>query len=148
MESKNECITGVHSGTGWLINNTYLVTAGHMVYDWEHINNGNDGWAKHVAIYVGASNGNFIHYSLSDGYDAGGDYISCSSESEYHKFARFDDWAVIKLKKPDPTSVSIPKLTIKETNDYTEMLNKTYITQGCPGDLNDGKVWDDYTMYK
>lgn len=146
-EGQYDPCSGVHSGTGWLINNNYLVTAGHMVYDWEHSNNGNDGWAKHVAIYVGASNGNYIHYSLSSAYDVGGDYKACTSTYEYDRFARFDDWAIIKLKTPVSTSVS--KLTPKKTNDYSEMKNKTYTTQGYPCDLgNTNKAWNKYTMYK
>ncbi|RKJ38115.1 hypothetical protein D7X94_17655 [Acutalibacter sp. 1XD8-33] len=148
VESGEKCSTGVHIGTGWLINNTYLVTAGHLVYDWEHSNNGNDGYAKHVAIYVGASNGNYVHYSLSVGYSVGGDYRDCTSESDYQSTGRFDDWAVIELKTPVPASKSISKLTPKQTDHYSEMLNKSYTTQGYPADRNTGKDWKKYTMYK
>lgn len=131
VESKGKCLTGVHSGTDWLINNRYLVTAGHMVYDWEHLNNGNDGWAKHVAIYVG------------------GDYKDCTNGKDYPDFAMFDDWAVIKLKNPisnPPSNMSI--LSLKETNDYTEMSDKSFTTQGYPMDLNPGKDFKQFTMYK
>lgn len=138
---------GVHSGTGWLINNNYLITAGHVVRSLEHLNNGNNGWAQHVAIYVGATNGNYIHYTLGTTYYAGGDYVACDTELEYRQLGMYDDWAIVKLDVPVTASVS--KLSIQATNSAAEMVNKTYTTQGYPADLNSGKpIWNQYTMYK
>ncbi len=36
-------------GTGWLINNDTIVTAGHCVYDWSH----QLGQLTHVKAYIG-----------------------------------------------------------------------------------------------
>lgn len=48
----------VEKGTGFLINNRYLFTAAHIVYKPGYTQNRNNGYAKHVAVYPGASNGN------------------------------------------------------------------------------------------
>lgn len=142
-------------GTGWLINNTYLVTAGHCVYNWDYSangtkgNNGNNGKAQHVAVYVGASNGSYLHYSMSTTYYIGGDYASCRDKYDYQDRGRFDDWAVLKLNYPvNPDTTSVAKLGIRATNSVSDMLDKVYTTQGYPGDLNAGKGWSKYTMYK
>lgn len=139
----------VRIGTGWLINNNYLVTAGHNVFNWEFLENGNNGKAQHVAVYVGASNGSYLHYSMSTTYYIGGDYASCRTEQQYQDRGKFDDWAVLKLNYPvNPATTSVPKLGIRATNSVSDMLKKTYITQGYPDELNAGKGWSKWTMYK
>lgn len=142
--------SGVAIGTGWLINNEYAVTAGHCLYNFEARDNGNDGWAKHVAIYVGSNNGNKIHYSLNRAYAVGADYKICINEAGYNNFSRWDDWGVVRLKSPVPSSLSISKLTLRATNSINDMQGKTYMTQGYPMDLNQDKGNDmyRYTMYK
>lgn len=137
---------GVAVGTGWLINNNYLVTAGHMVYDYNFRFSPNDGEMMHMAIYVGANNGERVHYSLSGAYHVGYDYNCVTDDSGYTSRGRWDDWAVVQLKSPIKTPVS--KLTLGKANSLTDMAGKSYTTQGYPGDLNAGKAFWKYTMYK
>lgn len=141
---------GVAVGTGWLINNNYLITAGHCAYSYEFLNNGRDGWAKHIAIYIGASNGTYIQYRSSTKYDVGGDYATCKNYDDYETAGMWDDWAVLKLNSPVTTFVS--KLGVKETNSATEMYGNTYSTQGYP--LIEGNItkwfdrWNEWAMYR
>lgn len=74
--------TDVEKGTGFLINNRYLFTAAHIVYKPEYAQNGRNGYAKHVAVYPGASNGNRPAYRKATRYWIGGDYKdNCSVDN-------------------------------------------------------------------
>lgn len=133
----------VSSATGWLINDTYLVTAAHAIYSWDY------GEADHVAVYIGASGGNQLQYRLGHAYAWGGEYNpNVSSEDEFKYWhrteGRHDDWAIVKLDSP--VTVSVQYLNLAPTNSANEMSG-TYQTQGYPGDLNPGVVWSKKYMY-
>lgn len=123
----------VYKGTGWLINNQYVATVAHMLYRSDY------GYADHVAVYVGASGGSFKQYRLGRSYTIGGDYI-LNNESP------LDDWGVIKLDSA--ITVSVNKLGRYGVNGYNDMKDRTYYTQGYPGDLNkNNNPWDKWVMY-
>lgn len=135
-------------GTGWLISNTYLVTAGHCIYNKKYENNGNNGFALYVDVYVGSSNGTYKQYRRGQAKYVGGDFHDNSVEPEYSNTGMYDDWGVIKLNNPITVSVSMLKLhTVSGVSDMTG----SYVTQGYPSDtaLNiKKKNWEQYYMYK
>lgn len=137
----------VKKGTGWLLNNTYVVTAGHVIYDEKYKNNGKDGYAQHVAVYVGASNGNKRQYRLGHPYWIGGDFKNNPSNPAYTNKGRFDDWGVIKLDSP--VTVSVSKLKLHTVNSASEMKNQTYTVTGYPEDLQPPvDSWTKWNMFK
>lgn len=50
--------TKVDTGTGWLLNDSFVMTAGHMLYD------SNYGYTDHCGIFIGSSDGKYKHYRL------------------------------------------------------------------------------------
>lgn len=140
----------VVSATGWLLNNSYLATAGHALYRKMYENNENNGYALHVAIYVGASGGNSKQYRLGKVHSVGGDYVkNPSGTSTYGTIGILDDWGVVKLDSP-VTASGIEYLGLFSVSGAYQMMNRTYYTQGYPADLNrDAGIskWDNYYMY-
>lgn len=138
----------VSVGTGWLIDNTHVVTAGHCLYDPAYKNNGKEGYALHVAVYVGASDGTAKQYRLGHWKLVGGDYVKHSeSEQEYNAYGIFDDWGVIKLDSP--VTVNVSKLKLRVVNGYNAMKNKTYTTVGYPCDHEENKdIWEEWNKYR
>lgn len=150
---KSTCILGarfsdnfVEKGTGFLINNRYLFTAAHIVYKPNYTQNGRDGYAKHVAVFPGASNGNKPVYKKATRYWIGGDYKANCSGDDYETLGMFDDWAVIELESS--LSVNMSYLDVRATNSFSDMKGKTYSSQGYPAELQTAAVWSDWTMYK
>ncbi len=142
--------THVKVGTGWLINNTYVVTAGHCLYDPNYTNNGHDGFAMHVAVYVGASNGTSKQYRLGHVKSVGGDFKKYADEANYATKGMYDDWGVIKLDSA--VTVSVSKLKLKVVNGYSSMKGKDYTTVGYPSNygVNSSitEKWNTYRMYR
>lgn len=127
------------AGTGWLINNSYLATAAHVVYSHDH-----GGQAKHVAVYVGASGGTYKQYVLGHVHAVGGDYVKYGKDM-YSTAGMFDDWAVVKF---DYSINDVGRLGKYGVNSYSDMKDRTYETQGYPADKNSSiSKWDDYYMY-
>lgn len=134
------------SGTGFLVNNKYVLTAGHLIYLSNH-----GGFPDHTAIYVGATNGNYIEYhtaSYGSSYAVGGDYADNDDVTEtYYSYGIYDDWGLVELDSPVTTS-GLSYLGINPVNDAMEMQGYTYYTQGYPEDKNQGvSPWQNYTMY-
>ncbi|MDE7054310.1 MAG: trypsin-like peptidase domain-containing protein [Oscillospiraceae bacterium] len=150
---KSTCLLGarfsdnfVEKGTGFLINNRYLFTAAHIVYKPNYTLNGNKGYAKHVAVYPGASNGNKLAYKKATRYWIGGDYKANCSGNNYEALGMFDDWAVLELESS--LSLNISYLNVRATNSFSDMKGKSYNSQGYPSELQTAAKWDDWTMYK
>ena len=137
----------VQHGTGWLINNQYLVTAAHVVCI-KGDGTSNYGVADHVAVYVGASGGTSKQYRKGHVFAYGGNY---EYGNNYFSAGMFDDWAVVKLD--DPVTVSVSYLGLRPVNSKSEMSSgeNAYSTQGYPCDKNGcdepGAVWDNSWMY-
>ncbi len=137
---------GVTPGTGWLLNQNYVMTAGHMVYNYD------DHYADHIAVYIGSSGGTFKQYRLGYYYTAGGDYIDNPAECEsYYNKGMFDDWGIVKLDAP--VTVSMSYLGRHTANSASDMQGQYYYTQGYPQDLNEAvygancKHWNLWDMY-
>ncbi len=120
----------VQTGTGWLLNNKYVVTAGHVIYDSVYSNNGRNGFAQHVAVYVGATNGQWKQFRLGKKLTIGGDFKNNDQGDDYFNFGMWDDWGVIELETP--VTVNVSKLTPVETNSCSSIRNLTLTTQGYP----------------
>lgn len=139
--------THVKVGTGWLINNTYVVTAGHCLYDAGYTNNGHDGFAMHVAVYVGASNGAKKQYRMGHVKSVGGDFKKNAAGLDYSSKGMYDDWGVIKLDSA--VTVSVSKLRLRVVNGYSNMQGKTYTNVGYPYDYGvNSSIWEDWTTYR
>lgn len=136
-------------GTGFIVNDYYVATAGHLAYKANH-----GGYADHFAVYVGANNGTYKRYSYALSYKVGGDFVgeyekyiseygynfTGSYEQLYKKVydtARFDDWAIIEC---DTSLDGLGHLGIKPANSAVEMLDRVYYTQGYPGPLNEDRL--------
>lgn len=138
----------VFKGTGWLLNDSYLVTAGHMLYDDHYSQNGNNGFALHVAVYVGASGGKYKQYRKGYKYDVGAGYVDSptSSGSSYLLYGIRDDWGIVKLESP--LTVNVGHLGRRKVSNASDMTGSQYYVQGYPGDLNEGvSPWSKYYMY-
>lgn len=142
---------GVLCGTGWLINNRYVMTAGHMLYRRDC------GYAQHIAVYVGPSGGRGTakQYRLGHKYAVGGEYVKNAlkfdgSEDIFHPYSSqgvFDDWGIIKLDSA--VTVDVDYLSRYAVNSATEMSG-TYYTQGYPrwyGLNAQQDSWSDLYMY-
>lgn len=130
----------VSTGTGWLIDENYVMTAGHMLYQ-----NGY-GYADHVAVYVGASGGSWKQYRLGHYYHVGDQYVdNCRNEFDYTWAGMFDDWGIIKLDSP--VTVNVDMLGKYAVNGAADMQG-LYYTQGYPEDKNAGiSNWSQWYMY-
>ncbi len=143
----------VFMGTGWLVNNSYLVTAGHNlyydIYDRNQIkDNGNDGYPLHVAVYLAASGGKYKQYRKGHKIDIGKNYRDYHIDSDnYFLFGVRDDWGIVKLDSPFTGSVG--HLGWNQVNNASQMTKYKYFTQGYPRDLNiaKGLSWWNYYMY-
>lgn len=137
----------VFSGTGWLINDSYVATAGHMLYDEAYQNNGNGGYALHVAVYVGATGGTCKEYRLGHVENVGAGYVDNPIGSGFYTLAgKYDDWGVIKLDSP--VTANVGHLGRCPVSSVSDMTGSIYYSQGYPEDLNSGiSRWDDFYMY-
>lgn len=136
----------VYVGTGWLLNNSYVATAGHNLYDSHYKNNGNDGFALHIAVYIGASGGTYKQYRLGHWHSVGGDYYKNPDGSNYDSIGSFDDWGTIKLDSP--VTANVGALGRYPVSNASDMIGRTYYSQGYPGDLNSNcDRWDNFYMY-
>ena len=138
-KSQNSQSEHVSHGTGFLINNQYLLTAAHVVYDKVK----GYGWSNHVAVYVGASGGTYKQYRLGHAILVGGDFVDNSDSTK----RMFDDWAIVKLDSP--VTVSVSYLTPRAVNSKNDMSG-TYTTQGYPCEKNGCPTnrWNNGKMYQ
>lgn len=132
--------TNERTGTGWLINDTYVMTAGHVVYN---VTN-NLGYADWFEVYVGASGGNYSDYRTGH-WEAVGSELVGTTLNEYMTKGIYDDWGIIKLDSP--VTVNQAFLGRYPVNEASDMFNRTYFTQGYPGDLNQNVALKDRVMY-
>ncbi len=134
----------LEEGTGWLLNNRYLITAGHMLYSTSH-----GGYADHTAVYVGASGGEYLEYRRSKSYYVGGDYVDNDDKQNYFARGLWDDWGIIELDSPVNVS-GLTYLGLRAVNSAADMQDgSVYYTQGYPKDLNpDIPIWQDADMYE
>ena len=136
----------VGKGTGWLLNDKYVMTAGHMLYVEE------DGVVMHCGIFIGASDGKHKRYRLGYKYHVAEDYVNhCENDIDYYNFGMYDDWGIIELVSP--VDVSISKLGRYAVNSAYDMEGQYYHTQGYPEDLNlaagkTGDAWNLWYMYQ
>lgn len=127
-------------GTGWLINDTYVMTAGHVLYDLKY----GLGFASSVEVYVGASGGKYSDYRVGRCEVVGGEFIGTTIE-EYYTKGVFDDWGIIKLD--EPVTVNQDYLGRYPVNKLSDMKNRTYYTQGYPEDKNGNVSRQNRVMY-
>lgn len=130
-------------GTGWLINNSYVATAGHVLYqkDW-------GGWATKAAVYVGETGGARKEFKVGYTFYAGQDFVDHSTGSDYTQNGMYDDYGAVKLESP--ITCGAGHLGLMVANSYADMKGFTYETQGYPGDRNHaahGDDWQTYDMY-
>jgi V8-like Glu-specific endopeptidase len=143
----------VEIGTGWLINDSYLMTAGHILYS------GDYGYAHHTAVYVGASGGNYKQYRLGHVLSVGGDffdhpsyfeydsgYLGTLQKQNYDDMGMFDDWGIVKLDSP--VTANVGHLGRYAINQVENMYNRYYYTQGYPGALQTASSWNKFVMYE
>lgn len=139
----------VSKGTGWLLNNSYLVTAGHLLYDPDYTHNDNKGYALHVAVYVGSSGGTYKQYRKGHKYKVGTNYANAPADSGgYFLEGIKDDWGIVKLETP--LTVNVGHLGRRQVNNASQMTASRYYTQGYPVDRNIGTYgtsWWKYDMY-
>lgn len=141
----------VIQGTGWLINNQYVMTAGHMLYRADY------GYADHIAVFVGPSGSRNTakQYRLGHWYALGGDYYDNAINVDgsetgwdypYSNNGVYDDWGIVRLDSA--LTVSVQYLGRYVVNSSTDM-NGLYYTQGYPATygLNPSRVWSDRYMY-
>lgn len=133
---------GVAKGTGWLINQNYVATAGHMLYDDEYKD------PKHVAVYLAASNGKYLEYRMGTEYHVGEDYKNNSDPLSYILNGRFDDWGILKVQTPFSATQHLGRYSVNSASEMTG----TYYTQGYPRDLNvqggiSDRNWNKWYMY-
>lgn len=130
--------------TGFLINSNYLATAAHLLYNANH-----EGWAKHFAVYAGASGGSYKKYTLGYWYDAGGDFIANADNPNYAYGERmmYDDWGVVRLATPITECGHLGLMVANQASDFN---GKLLTTQGYPLDRNSptwGSGPNDYQNY-
>lgn len=113
-------------GTGFLIDDRYVLTAGHLVYckEW-------GGYADHFAVYAGSHNGKYKAYSLAHKFKVGGQFVS---EYDDRSKSRFDDWGIVIC---DTSLGSVGKFGIRVTNSAADMKGYEYTTAGYPARLNE-----------
>lgn len=146
---ESTCLVGtrfgsdVRKGTGWLLDNNYMMTAGHMVYDLYGY-----GYADHVAVYIGATGGTYKQYRLATKYSVGGDYMK--NIDSYYSLGMYDDWGIVKFATPVNRTVGmLGRHTVNSASDMTGV----YYTQGYPMDRNlaMGKLeeeWNKWYMFR
>lgn len=143
----------IEVGTGWLINDSYVMTAGHLLYS------GDYGYPVHTAVYVGASGGKYKQFRLGHTLSVGGDYFDHPNYFEYDKgyagtlqkqnynqMGIFDDWGIVELVSP--VTVDVGHLGRYIINNVEDMYNRYYYTQGYPSDLQPTTAWYNYAMYE
>lgn len=149
-------------GTGFIIDDYHVLTAGHLVY--RRINEiigesaedftEDERWADHLAVYAGSSGGDWEKYSLAHYARVGGDYVDyCDTETEYTQQGAFDDWAIIRC---DTSMASVGHMEIDPANSMSDMNGGTYYLQGYPRDKNEIEFGEnddlnnltDYYMYR
>lgn len=134
----------IESGTGWLLNNRYVLTAGHLLYMSSH-----EGFADHTAVYVGASGGDSLQYRVGTKHYVGGDYVENDDGQNYLARGLWDDWGIVELDEP-VTVGGLTYLGLNAVNSAAEMQDGSlYYTQGYPDDLNPNiSIWQDSDMYE
>lgn len=115
-------------GTGVLVADKYVLTAGHVVYD-----SRNDGPAIRVAVYAGSNAGTYKKYSLAYKWKIGADFQNNSEGDKYLGRGVFDDWALLEC---EASMASVGHMGIISTNSITPMESYTYYSIGYPFDLN------------
>ena len=134
----------VERGTGWLLDNNYMMTAGHLAF-----HKYGRGYADHIALYIGATGGTYKQYRLATEYDVGVDYMN-NTGPLYYGFGMYDDWAIVKLASPVNRTVGmLGRHTVNSASDMTGV----YYTQGYPMDRNIamGKTleeWNKWYMFR
>lgn len=81
----------VERGTGWLLDNNYMMTAGHLAF-----HKYGRGYADHIAVYIGATGGTYKQYRLATEYHVGGDYVK--NVDSYYSLGMYDDWGIVKSR--------------------------------------------------
>lgn len=113
-------------GTGFLIDDYHVATAGHLVYKKEW-----GGYASHFAVYAGSNNGTYKKYSLAHWYKVGGQFVS--EYDDYNNKAKFDDWAIVTC---DSSMSTVGSFGLKVANSANDM-DYEYTTAGYPAPLNE-----------
>lgn len=117
-------------GTGFLVSDYHVLTAGHLAYSPEH-----DGYAHHFAVYAGSNNGTYKLYSLAYEWDTGQDYVNnCDTKWEYFNRGMYDDWAILECEE---YMGGVGHMAVSPANDAFDVFGYTYYLQGYPKDLNE-----------
>lgn len=132
----------VVDGTGWLLNNRYLMTAGHLLYS------GKYGHADHVAVYVGASGGTYKQYRLGRWTLIGGDFVRNPDGEAYKNIGMYDDWGMVELDSA--LTINVEPLTRRVVASSSEMNSGIHYINGYPKELqsNPAAPWKNYYMYE
>lgn len=115
----------VKQGTGALISNTGILTAGHVVYDLDY------GWAYKVEVTPGGPNSNVSTVTITNGTKLTSvEGWTINEDDEY-------DYAVIAID--DPFNVGYFGTRYYSTN--SSLSKKNLYRYGYPGDKIEGTLW-------